>query len=119
MIAAIGYVSKFGLSPSRNEPSSVVRASTAARRAQLERPDRMVDDVAAHVAHRAGAEIPPAAPIHRGISRMIGPLADRAEPEVPVERRRDRRRVRGPADPLLPQAGRRDRTRRELRAPRR
>ena len=39
----------------------------------------------------------------RHVGRMIGPLADRAEPEVPVERRGHGRRIRRAADPLLPQ----------------
>ena len=40
---------------------------------------------------RAGAEVAPAAPAHGGVGRVVGPLVDRPEPEVPVERRGDRR----------------------------
>ena len=59
--------------------------------AELERAERHVDGVAGHVAQGAGAEIIPAAPLERVIDVLLeGPLAGRAEPEIPVQVRRDR-----------------------------
>ena len=57
----------------------------------------------AHVAQRAGAEIPPAPPLAGHILGMIGPVRGRAQPQIPVQRRRDRRRVGRPraAAPVL------------------
>ena len=54
--------------------------------------------MAGHVAQRAGAEVPPAAPVVGMIDRVVRPLGGRAEEQVPV------RRAGGPA-PL--RAGRR------------
>ena len=63
----------------------------------------MIDDVATHVAEGASAEIPPAAPAERGVGRIIRTLVNRPEPQIPVERRRDGRRLRRTGDALLPQ----------------
>ena len=66
----------------------------------------MVDDVAAHVPHRAGAEVAPASPHPRNIGGMIRPFPDRPEPEVPIQGPGDRRRLLRPADPLFPEEAR-------------
>ena len=42
------------------------------RRAELERPERGIEDVAPHVAERAGPEVLPRAPLHRVIGGMDG-----------------------------------------------
>ena len=65
--------------------------------------------MATHVAQPAGAEIPPAAPQRRHIGRMIGPIRGGAQPQVPVERRRHRRRVLRPLHALRPDRVRRPR----------
>ena len=53
----------------------------------------------------AGAEIPEPAPLERHVGGVVRPLRRRAEPDVPVESRRDRRRVGRPRDALRPPAG--------------
>ena len=65
---------------------------------QIERPEGRVHDVAAEVAKRAGAEIPPRAPACRVIGRVIGPHRGGADPQIPVQPFRDGGRVLGPAD---------------------
>src|SRR5262249_30993638 len=58
---------------------------------QLQRPERQVVPVAAEIAHRAAAEIPPAIPFRTGeVDRMERPRRCRAQPEIPVETRRNR-----------------------------
>ena len=58
----------------------------AGRMTQLQRPERQVHVVAGHVAERALAEVPPAAPLGRVIAAGgVGALGRRAEPEVPAE----------------------------------
>ena len=81
----------------------VVRASTALGGSELQGPDGVVDDVAAHVAQGPGAEVPPAPPEDRGVGRVVRTRPDGAQPQVPGQRGRYRRLVGGPADPLLPQ----------------
>ena len=66
----------------------------------------MIDDVAAHIAHRARAEVAPAAPIVRRVGGMVGTLVNGTQPEIPVERPRHWRRLLRPADPLFPQQAR-------------
>ncbi len=57
--------------------------------AQLEGPERQVHVVAGHVAQRALAEVPPAAPLGGMITPVgIGSLGRWAQPEVPVQLRR-------------------------------
>ena len=57
--------------------------------------------MAAEIAHRAVAEIPPAIPPRpREIRRVIRPLRRGAEPEVPVQVRRDRHLLLEPVDDL-------------------
>ena len=63
----------------------------------------MIDDVTAHVAQCAGAEIAPAAPICRHVGRAVRSLVNRAEPQIPIQCRRHRRRIGRAADALLPQ----------------
>src|SRR6267143_4045188 len=58
-------------------------------KAEIEGPVGGVHDVARHVAQRAGSEVPPAAPLERGVGGVIGSLRSGPEPEIPVERRRD------------------------------
>ena len=74
------------------------------RRAEGQRPHRVIDDVAAHVAEGPGAKIDPAAPRVGAVSRVVGTLGNGAEPEIPIEGGGDRRRAGGSADPLLPEA---------------
>ena len=72
------------------------------RVAQVEGHERHVAGVAGHVAQRAGAEVPPAAPGERMIAVAVRPLRRRAEPDVPVERRRAPASIGGPALALRP-----------------
>src|SRR5205807_973990 len=74
----------------------------AGRRAQLERAKDRVHGVAADVAERTGAEIPPAAPYKRQINRVKGTHRGRADPQIPIERRGYRRRILWPGDTLRP-----------------
>src|SRR5262249_2308613 len=64
-----------------------------------------VEDVAGHVAERAGAEVEPLAPLARVVVAFEErPLGRPAQPDVPVEVRRDRVgavRPGGPGPPLL------------------
>ena len=55
-------------------------------RVQLQRPEGQVDPVAAEVAHRAVAEIPPAIPLGPGqVDVVERPRRRRTEPQVPVD----------------------------------
>src|SRR2546428_10936985 len=69
---------------------------------QIERPERRVDDVAAHIPQSALAEIPPAAQFERMIRLMIRSHRRRADPQVPVNAAGDRWCVGGAADALRP-----------------
>ena len=55
------------------------------RVAEIERPERMVDEVRAHVAKRALAPIHPAAPVERVIDRVVVDFRRAAEEQVPIE----------------------------------
>src|SRR4051812_6685391 len=70
------------------------------RVAEIERPQRVIDQVRAHVADRADAPVDPAAPVERVIHRVIVDARRDAEEQIPVERRRLRvipgHRVREP-----------------------
>ena len=68
--------------------------------AQLERHERQVGRVAGHVAQRAGAEIPPPAPVMRMINRVVGPLGRRAHEQVPVHVAWDGGRLPRPGDDI-------------------
>ena len=61
-----------------------------------------VERVAGHVAQRAGAERPPAAPLERVIGRVIGPHFRRADELWPVHGLGHFGRVGGPVGPLRP-----------------
>ena len=66
-------------------------ASIGQRGLELQGPERQVVPVAAEVAHRAVAEIPPAIPLRPGeVDVVERPGRGGAEPEVPVEPGRDR-----------------------------
>src|SRR5438552_6308354 len=58
--------------------------------------------MARHVSQSARPEIPPSAPLEGMVRGMIGPLGRRADPEVPIERLRNRRRPGGTIDSLRP-----------------
>ena len=77
----------------------------ALRRAELQGGENRRKIVNAHVAKAARAEVPPAAPAERRIGRMIWPPGCRAQPQVPVQRLGDRRRLFGPLNPLRPPQG--------------
>src|SRR6266581_883900 len=70
--------------------------------AQAERPERRVHRVAGDVAQRAGAEIPPAAPLERCICRVVGPRGGGTEPQVPVDPGRRVVLLERPLDGLRP-----------------
>src|SRR5207248_1708582 len=70
---------------------------------QAQGPDGVIDDVAAHVAERAGTEVPPAPPAHGGIRGVVRPRAHRTQPEIPVQRTGDRGHLSGPGNPLFPE----------------
>ena len=56
---------------------------------ELQRPEERVDDVAAHVAERARAEVPPRAPLRRVVRRVVRARLRGPDPKVPVQARRD------------------------------
>ena len=63
---------------------------------EIERPEGKIDPVAPQVGHRAAAEIPPPIPLRpRPVGLMAGALRGGAEPQIPVEPFRDRRRADG------------------------
>ena len=67
------------------------------RRLQLERPERQIDPVAAEIAHRPVAEIPPAIPLGPWhIDLVERPRRRRAKPQIPLETRRNGVRRRRP-----------------------
>src|SRR5437763_1991571 len=70
--------------------------------AELQRAENRVERMATDIAERAGAEIPPAPPFERQVSRMIRARRGGSEPQVPIQRRWHRRRVFGPLDALRP-----------------
>src|SRR5207249_3425009 len=56
------------------------------RRAKLQRPERQVVPMAAEVAHRAVAKVPPAIPFRTWkIDFVKRPLRRRTQPQVPIE----------------------------------
>ena len=61
--------------------------------------------VDAHVAQAAGAEVPPAAPLERDVSRVEGRDGGGAEPEVPIQGVRHGRGVCGRSTPWAHQSG--------------
>ena len=61
------------------------RGLHAGRKAQVQRPVRVVQQVGAHVSQRAGAEIDPAPPVGGVVYRVIGQVADhRPQVQIPV-----------------------------------
>jgi len=52
---------------------------------QPERPEREVHVMAAKVAERPAAEVPPSSPLAGQVARMVRPMRRRAEPQVPVQ----------------------------------
>ena len=50
---------------------------------QVERPEGRVEDVAAHVAERARAEVQPRPPLHRVVRGVVGPVRHRARATGP------------------------------------
>ena len=64
------------------------------RQPRVQRPEREIDQVGAHVAQRARAKRGPAAPVEVGVVRVIAPVdVGRAKPGRPIQagRRRNRR----------------------------
>ena len=58
------------------------------RALQLERPERQVDEVAAHVAQHAVAKFPAPVPVEVAalpVALVVGPILGRAQPHVPIE----------------------------------
>ena len=63
-----------------------ISAWTDDRIAQVEGHEGHVEGVAGHVAQRAGAEVPPAAPVEGMIGFVaVGPPGSAGQPEVPVQ----------------------------------
>ena len=61
-----------------------------------------MEDVAGHVAEGAGAEVPPAAEVPRGIDGMVRTVRGRSEEEIPVEGLGDLLRLGGTLQALGP-----------------
>ena len=59
-----------------------------------------------HVADRARPEVPAAAPFERHVCRVVGTKWRRSQPRIPIERFRNRRRIRGSLFALRPPADR-------------
>src|SRR3989454_517323 len=55
------------------------------RVAQVERPERRIHGVTSDVSQRAGAEVPPAAPLERRVGRVVRARRGGAEPQVPID----------------------------------
>ena len=55
-----------------------------------------------HIAHSAASEVPPAAPVKRGISTIIRPPRCRSQPKVPVQSLGHGLCLPGPTDALRP-----------------
>ena len=63
------------------------------RQTEVQRLERMIDQVRAHVAERTLAPVHPSAPVMRMIDRVVIDVRRHAEEEIPRERRRDGRRL--------------------------
>src|SRR5262245_21718819 len=53
---------------------------------EFEGAEHRIEVMAGNVAERAGPEVPPAPPLGREVSRVIGPGRSRPQPEIPLER---------------------------------
>ena len=65
-------------------------------RSQVQRPMRQIQVVTAKVSQRAAAEGPPIPPIEGDVLGAVGPLLDRAQPQVVVQPGGHGRRLFGP-----------------------
>src|ERR1041385_5813044 len=69
---------------------------------KFQRPRWKIDVMAAHIAQRSAAKRPPPAPVERNVIRTIVSFGSRTQPEIPMKRRRDRRRFGRSFSSVLP-----------------